>query len=111
MRWLLSGLMVLHGLIHFLGPIRAFELAEVPGLVHPISPGAGVAWGVAGLLLLVTAALFLAGVQRWWVLGFVAVALSQLVIFSAWADARVGTLANLVLLGALAYAATLAGGE
>lgn len=52
MRWAFAGLIAVHGLIHFLGFARAFDLAELPELGGPISRPVGVAWLGAGLAML-----------------------------------------------------------
>jgi uncharacterized membrane protein YphA (DoxX/SURF4 family) len=99
MRWLFAAVLILHGLLHFMGPAKAFGWAELSQLQMPISRTAGVAWGCAGVALLATAALYLIGLRAWWVLALVSIVLSQVVIMGSWSDARVGTVANLLILG------------
>lgn len=103
MRWLLLFLMSVHGLIHFVGPAKAFGWAELAQLTQPISRGMAVLWAVAGVTLLASAVVLALAPRAWWMLGIPGVLLSQAVILSAWADARVGTLANLVILAAAVY--------
>ncbi|MBN8611385.1 MAG: hypothetical protein J0L92_12400 [Deltaproteobacteria bacterium] len=98
MRVALTLLLVVHGALHLLGPARAFGLAELPQLTQPISRTMGVAWLVAAALLLVTAALVIVAPRVWWIVGAIALVASQLVIMSSWADARWGTVANVLLL-------------
>ena len=97
------GLVVLHGLIHFMGPAKAFGLAELPQLSQPISRHVGIAWLVAGLAFLGIAAQLVWAPRWWWVTALPAVALSQGVILTAWSDAKFGTLANVVVLAAALY--------
>lgn len=99
MRWVLFTLMLLHGLIHFTGFAKSFGLAELPQLTQPISKGFGMAWLVAGLLLLGAAMLFLWAPRVWWMAGLGGVLLSQVVIISSWRDAKFGSLANALILG------------
>lgn len=100
MRWALAAMMVLHGAIHLLGAAKGFGLVELPQLAA-ISRPQGVAWLLAGLAMLAAAFLPL----RWfWVVGFVAVALSQAVLFGAWHDAKFGTVANVLVLAGVVYA-------
>ena len=106
-RWVVAVVVVLHGLIHFLGAAKGFAWADVSQLRDPIGPGLGVVWLAAGALT-VSAGVLLAGKSRWfWVPGAVAVVASQAVIFTSWNDAKVGSVANAVLLVAviLGYAA------
>ncbi|GMU63592.1 MAG: hypothetical protein AMXMBFR34_53550 [Myxococcaceae bacterium] len=97
MRFILVALLAVHGLIHLLGFVKAFGLAEVSQLKHPISRTVGVLWLVAALLL-VTAALLVAAVPgTWWGPAVVGVALSQVLIITSWGDAKFGTVANVLL--------------
>ncbi len=106
MRWVLVAIMALHGSIHFLGFAKAFGLAQLSQLKQPVSRAAGLAWFVAGLLMLGGAATSIASPRWFWITGAVAVAVSQAVIVASWSDAKVGSLANIaVLLGvALSFA-------
>ena len=110
MRWIFAAVLVLHGLIHFMGPAKAFGWAELAQLQMPISRASGLLWGVAGLALLATAALYLLGVRGWWTLALGAAVLSQVVIVGSWSDARIGTLPNVVIV-AVVLAALLSRGE
>ena len=107
LRWIFVALLVLHGLIHLMGPAKAFGWADLPQLTQPISrPMAGL-WLLATVLLLVAAVQFLHS-PRWWMAAGVAVVVSQVVILSSWTDAKYGTIANLIILGVavLGYLAT-----
>ena len=97
-------LAVLHGLIHLMGFLKAFGLAELPQLSGPISRPAGALWLAATLAMLVTGALVLLSPRWWWIAGAFAVVLSQCLIVASWGDAKLGTLANVVLLAAAALA-------
>ncbi len=102
MRWVFLAVLVVHGLIHFMGFAKAFGFAELPQLTTPISRGMGVLWLVAGLATLAAAAMLPLLPRWWWAAGFVALIASQIVIVSSWSDAKFGTLANvLLLLGAV----------
>lgn len=101
MRWLLVGLLLIHGLIHVMGFLKAFGHAELPQLKGDISKPWGVAWLLATLLLIGCAVLVLGGWSPWrpWVV--LALLVSQAVIVRAWQDAKAGTVANLLLLASL----------
>lgn len=103
MKWTFAAFMILHGLIHFMGPAKAFGWAELPQLTQPISKAFGVVWALAALAMLGAAGHFLLAPRHWWITGLVAVALSQVVILSAWTDAGFGTLANVVVLAVALY--------
>lgn len=97
MRYALAVLLALHGLIHLLGPAKAFAWADVNQLRTPISPMAGLLWLFAALLLIAAAVSVALGVSRWWYAALPGLLLSQALIMTAWGDARFGALANLLI--------------
>jgi len=98
MRFVFLFVVLVHGLIHLMGFLKAFGLAELPQLAQPISRPMGVAWLAAAALTVSAALALLAWPRGWWAIGAAAAVVSQLVIASAWADARFGTVANAILL-------------
>ncbi|MCO6487370.1 MAG: hypothetical protein J5I98_03080 [Phaeodactylibacter sp.] len=99
LRYLFLFIVFIHGLIHLLGFVKAFQLSEVSQLTQDISRPAGLAWLAAALLFLVTGVLYLAGNDKPWpILAFVSIVLSQALIFMAWQDAKFGTIANAIIL-------------
>lgn len=103
MRWVFTVVMLAHGAIHLMGFTKAFGWAELPQLTQPISRAMGTAWLLAALMFAGTAVLYVGGSRVWWALGLAAVVLSQAVILTAWADARFGTLANLLIAAVAGY--------
>lgn len=103
MRWAFAGLIAVHGLIHLMGFAKAFGLAELPELAGPISRPWGTAWLIAAMAVLATSVTLLAAPRAWWIVGSVAVLLSQAVVFSSWGDARLGTAVNLLILAGVVY--------
>lgn len=87
-----------HGLIHLMGPAKAFGWAELPQLKQPISKTMAIVWTLAAAAMLATAGSILIWPQGWWVVGALAVVFSQAAIVSAWSDAKYGTIANAALL-------------
>ena len=103
MRWVLVALLGVHGLIHVMGFAKAFGYADLPQLTQPISREWGVVWLVAACLVMTGTAMLGAGVRSYWMVGAVALVVSQVVIFSAWHDAWAGTAANAILLLVVAH--------
>ncbi|MEQ1856317.1 MAG: DUF6544 family protein, partial [Longimicrobiales bacterium] len=103
-RWGLAVVVFLHALLHLLGAAKGLGLAEVPALALPVSRLGGLAWLVAGAGLMAT--VYRLGSRRasWWAIGIPAATLSQVMILTAWADARWGTLINLLVLAVAAHA-------
>jgi hypothetical protein len=91
-------LLVIHGLIHLLGAAKAFGWAELPQLTQPISPAFGVLWVVSALLFLAAAVSLFVWPRGWWAIGAIAVVVSMIVIVPSWTDAKIGALANAVVL-------------
>jgi hypothetical protein len=103
MRWILSGLITAHGLIHLIGFAKAFGLGDFGQITQSISRGLGILWLTASMAMFATAALYAADHRFWWLVGFVAVVLSQAVIITAWSEAKFGTILNLVILVGVFY--------
>jgi hypothetical protein len=91
-------LIVIHGLIHLLGFVKAFGLGEISQLTAPISRPVGALWLLSTLLLLAYASMFLFGFRYGWLVGAAAVVLSQVLIIMYWNDAKFGTIPNIVIL-------------
>ncbi|MCE7859510.1 MAG: hypothetical protein DYG86_06950 [Chloroflexi bacterium CFX2] len=91
-------IVVFHGLIHLLGFLKAFELAQINELTQPISRPLGFLWLVAALALIITAIAFGFTSQWWWAVAIVGALLSQILILTAWQDAKVGSIPNLIIL-------------
>ena len=102
MRWVFVALLVVHGLIHLMGFAKAFDLATLRQLRIPISHPVGLLWLGAAFLMLVAAASFLVAPRWFWLVGSAALVVSQSVIFISWADAKFGTIPNMILLVAIA---------
>lgn len=90
--------LIIHGLIHLLGFVKAFGLSEVKGLQISISKFFGLLWFWAGFIFTVSAILVLYSNNLWWIAGFAAVLISQTLIFLFWKDAKYGLIANLIIM-------------
>jgi hypothetical protein len=110
MRLVLAGVVLLHGLIHLIGPARAYGWADVSALQVPVSRTAGALWLAAALLFVVGSIGLFGGAAEfaqpewWWAPTLAAIALSQVLIVRSWADAGFGTIANLVIVVPVAIA-------
>lgn len=92
--------LIVHGLIHLIGPAKAFGWADLPQLTRPIPAALGILWLVAALLHGATAVSLFVWPRWWWAIGLTAVLVSTAVILPSWVDARPGLLVNgLVLVG------------
>jgi len=102
-RWVVGLVVVVHGFIHVLGAVKGFGWAEVALLTEPISAAMGVVWLAAAVVTVAAGVLLIAGTRRWWVVGAVAVVVSQAAIVTSWTDAKAGTIVNVVLALAVVY--------
>ena len=98
MKYVFFFIICIHALIHLLGFVKAYDLAEVSQLTQNISKRAGVAWLVAALLFAAGAILYLLDREYWWMVGIPAILISQTMIFLAWSDAKFGTIATVIIL-------------
>jgi hypothetical protein len=98
MRIALIILIGIHGVIHLFGFLKAFDISEFNAISQPISKTFGIFWFLTFLLFAITVILFFAHSNYWWLSGFLAVIISQVLIFNYWSDAKFGTVANVIIL-------------
>ncbi len=98
LRSLLAFFVLVHGLIHLIGFVKAFQLADITHLTQHISKPTGILWLFTAALFVVSAALLFWKKEVWWIPCAFALALSQTLIIMSWSDARIGTIANLIIL-------------
>lgn len=101
MRVLLVVAFAVHGLLHLLGVTRGTSLATNAGGVSMssgVTPWLRGWWVLACVMLILSAFLIFVRQRLEWPVATVALLLSQALIFSAWGEAKAGTLVNLLLL-------------
>lgn len=98
LRYFFLLIVVVHGLIHLMGFVKAVNPTLLPQLALPISKVSGGVWLLTSSLFLVSALTFLWDKNYWWIIGLVAILLSQVLVIVYWKDAKFGTLANVILL-------------
>lgn len=89
---------LIHGLIHTLGFLKAFNLSNISQLTKDISKPAGIIWLLVSVLFFLTILFIIFNNNVWMIIGFISVILSQILIISSWQDAKFGTIANLIIL-------------
>lgn len=57
----------IHGVIHILGFLKAFQLAEINQLTQHISKPMGILWLIALILFLAAAIQFISNHNLWWI--------------------------------------------
>ena len=100
MRIALIILIGIHGIIHLFGFFKAFDIFEFHAISQPISKTYGIFWFLTFLLFAITVILILVNSCFWWLSGFLAVIISQVLILNNWSDAKFGIIANVFILSA-----------
>lgn len=98
MKIVLTLLIFIHGLIHFIGFAKAFDFGNLAQFSKEISKPIGLFWLLTGMLFIISAVLFWMKKETWPILAIIAVVLSQILIFMFWKDAKFGTIANIIIL-------------
>lgn len=98
MKIIFALLVTIHGLIHSIGFAKAFGYGKVTQLTKEIPKLLGILWLATGLALIIAAILLLLKKDGWSLLGIVATIVSQILIFTAWQDAKFGTTPNLIII-------------
>lgn len=98
MKWFFFVFVNIHAVIHLLGFLKAFQLAEINQLTQHISKPMGMLWLLALILFLAAAIQFIINHDLWWITGLAAVILSQILIVLFWQDAKFGTIPNIIIL-------------
>ena len=97
-KYIFALLILIHGLIHFMGFAKAFGYGNISQLSKDISRSAGFLWVTAALLFTVAAVLFFLTKESWISISIIAVILSQILIITVWKDAKFGSIANIIIL-------------
>lgn len=97
LRYLFAFIILIHGLIHFMGFAKAFSYGNLRQLTKNISKPAGILWLVAAILFIIASIFFLLKKESWPVIAFIAIIISQVLIITIWKDAKWGTFANIII--------------
>ena len=121
MKFVVLGLLVVHGLIHGMGFAVTWKLAElqgisrVPAVLARSEPSdalikfLGLVWLVAGVSFLVAGGLVLANSAAWRPIAIGAAVISMIVIVLGWKDAPMGAVANAFVVATALSAPWLSG--
>jgi hypothetical protein len=101
MRIFIFTIIILHGLIHLMGFVKAFGFADISELNLAVSRSWGLLWMISALTLIIAGILWILNMENWWIAALIGLILSQILIFTFWQDARFGTIPNLIILSVL----------
>lgn len=96
-------LVLVHGLIHIVGFLKAFNLIDLNEFAISVTKPAGLIWLLVSLLFLAYGVLNFIGLKHIWIIGFIAIILSQFLIIFYWNDAKFGTMPNVIILFAVVF--------
>ena len=97
MKTILFIIILLHGLIHLMGFVKAFNLAEISELKLTISRSWGLIWLITSLTLVISTVLWSLNISSWWIPALTGGILSQILIVVFWQDARFGSIPNVII--------------
>jgi len=80
MKFILAAIIIIHGLIHLLGFLKAFNISEINQLTLSISKTAGILWLLTVLLFIIDFILLILNNNKWWMIGLAATLISQILI-------------------------------
>ncbi|REE07704.1 hypothetical protein DFQ09_11134 [Winogradskyella pacifica] len=92
-----SFILIIHGLIHLIGYVKAFFETDISKQLVGVSKPIGSIWLVTFIMFIVVSIQVQTG-KKWFYLGLIAVLASQILIILAWSDAKFGTITNIVIL-------------
>ncbi|MCM4161557.1 hypothetical protein FHG64_11620 [Antarcticibacterium flavum] len=98
MKILFSIILLLHGLLHFIGFAKAYKLASLPQLELSVSRSLGTLWLIAGIIFLLALVLFILDKKFWPFFALAGVLISQSLIIISWQDTKFGTILNIIIL-------------
>jgi len=98
LKYFFAFIILIHGLIHFMGYAKAYGYGNITQLTKYISKTNGLLWFFVAILFVVATVLFLLKKERWAYIAIAAAIISQILIITVWKDARFGTIANVIIL-------------
>lgn len=98
MRYVFAFILFIHGIIHIMGFIKAFQSSDSIKPTQSVSKPIGFLWLFVYVLFMVATLFYLFEENWWFVLAFTAVIVSQVLIIIYWKVAKFGSIANLVIL-------------
>jgi hypothetical protein len=97
MRQSIMIITAIHAICHLIGFSNAFRPHKVKYNEMPISKPFGLAWLLAFVLFAFFIMMFYYRDTNWWVFGFIATIVSQILVARFWQEAKYGTIANIII--------------
>ncbi|MBP6397373.1 MAG: hypothetical protein KBF57_00360 [Saprospiraceae bacterium] len=100
-KYIIMAFLAIHGLIHFMGFIKALQPDRLTALPDLISMPKGLLWLLCMLVLGLAFILLFVGNENWWVAALIGVCISSWLIYDYGEAARYGWIANAALMIAI----------
>ena len=98
LKYFFAFIILIHGLIHFMGFAKAFGYGNITQLTKYISKANGLLWFLVAILFVMATVLFLLKKESWPYIAIIAAVISQILIITVWKDAKFGSIANIIIL-------------
>jgi hypothetical protein len=98
MQTTLVVILTIHAILHLIGFLAAFKLAEFKELKQPISKTTGLLWLLAFVLLAQASIALAFNHSFWWLSALAGAVLSQVLIVMYWQMSKFGSIANIVII-------------
>ena len=98
LKYFFAFIMLIHGLIHFMGFAKAYNYGNITQLTKYISKPVGLLWLITAILFIVAVLLFLLKKESWPYIAIIAAVVSQILIITVWKDAKFGTIVNIIIM-------------
>ena len=98
LKYVFGFILLIHGLIHFMGFAKAYNYGNITQLSKYISKPVGLFWLITAVLFTVAVLLFLLKKESWPYIAVIAAVISQILIITVWKDAKFGTILNTIIL-------------
>ena len=95
MKLIFASFLAIHGLIHLMGFAKAFGYGNITQLTQEVPKSLGTLWLLTALFFVGCAVQVFLKKEGWALLAVGASVMSQILILTAWEDAKFGTLANI----------------
>lgn len=91
-------IILVHGLIHLMGFAKSFNYGHMTQLTKEIPKPLGIIWLIVAALFVTTTVMLIAKRESWPITALIAVTVSQILVIMTWQDAKLGTVANVIIL-------------
>lgn len=103
MKWIVFVITIIHGLIHLLGFVKGYDLKELKEVSTNVSRPLGLMWLFDAILFIIFGVMYFDDIQYAWIVGLLAIIVSQALIFYFWKMAKLGTIPNIILMIVLVF--------